>query len=407
MYNIWMVNHYAITPDLPGGTRHYDFGCELIRHKCHIKIFASDVNLATRKHTRLKDNELCCIENINKVEFIWVRTTAYRRNDWRRAWNMLEFAWNINRIDLSGFDKPDVIIGSSPHPFAALAALRLARKFGARFFLELRDLWPQALVDMGGVSERHPSVKLMRLLEGYLYRKAEKIIVLAEGSKEYLSNRWKVLPERVIYLPNGVHMDNFTFRDDRDSLRARYGFEKFTLIYTGAHGPANSLETILKAAKRIMHHREVEFVLVGDGPVKENLVKRAAEMEINNVRFLNPVPKSEIPGLIAAADACIITLRAVDAFSYGISPNKIFDYMASKKPVICAVAGDMADLITRVGAGITVPPEDDESLSRAVIVLSNCSNSELEKMGQKGYSEITRNYSRQELAKRLLCSINI
>jgi glycosyltransferase involved in cell wall biosynthesis len=396
-----MVNHYAIPPDLPGGTRHYDLGCELIKFGCEVKIVASDINLATREHTRLKKGKKYFVENINGVEFVWVHTSLYKQNDWRRVWNMLGFACGVTRFDAQQ-KRPDIIIGSSPHPFAALAALRLAKKNNARFFLELRDLWPQALVDMGGAGEGNLGIKMMRFLEGYLYRRAEKIIVLAEGSANYLVGRWGVLSEKIFYLPNGVHMENFNCEEDTGALRSRYGFEKFTLVYTGAHGPANSLDTVLRAAARLDGQKDIEFVLVGDGPAKDNLMKKASEMKLDNVKFFKPVPKADIPGLLKAADVCIITLKDVKAFSYGISPNKLFDYMASKKPVICAVGGAMGELVRRTGAGIVVPPEDDAALAEAAIRLKNASRNVLEGMGQRGQSAVNQDFSRQELAQKLL-----
>lgn len=399
MPNIWIINHYAIPPDLPGGTRHYDIGYELVKLGCRVKIFASDINLSTREHTKLKNREMYKAELINGVEFLWVHTSLYKQNDWRRAWNMLGFAFNT--IKYNGLQqKPDVVIGSSPHPFAALAAKRMASRYNARFFLELRDLWPQALVDMGGIGENHPGIKMMRVLERYLYRAAEKIIILAEGSADYLKKQG-ISSEKIFYLPNGVHMEHFSSGESRDALRRRYGFNKFTLVYTGAHGPANSLDTILKAAARLTGQDDIEFILVGDGPDKDQLIKKAGELRINNVRFLKPIPKADIPGLLKASDACIITLKNAEAFSYGVSPNKLFDYMASKKPVICAVGGAMAHLIKSTGAGIAVQPENDKSLAEAVVRFKKYSMKELEDMGLRGYTAVEQNYSRQKLAQQL------
>ncbi|MGE5483297.1 MAG: glycosyltransferase, partial [Bacteroidota bacterium] len=142
---IWMINQYSITPDLPGGTRHYDFGCELVKSGYRVRIFASDVNLALRTHTKLRNGELWREENVNGVRFVWVRAAEYRINNWRRAWNMLSFAANVLRVGLRLSNcRPRTIIGSSPHPFAALGAWALAKLKRAHFVLELRDLWPQA-----------------------------------------------------------------------------------------------------------------------------------------------------------------------------------------------------------------------------------------------------------------------
>ena len=403
MPEIWMINHYAISPDLPGGTRHFDFACELVKKGYRVKIFACDVILGKNKeHAKLEEKESYSVENINGVEFIWVRAATYERNNWRRAWNMLTFSYNCYKVGCKFKDKPEVIIGSSPHPFAAFAAVRLTRKLKTKFFLEVRDLWPQVIVDMGKLNQYHPITQAMRLLEKYLYRTADKIIVLAEGSKNYLIGKRGIKESKILYLPNGVHLNNFSYKEDRDALRKLYNFNKFTLIYTGAHGPANSLDTILRAADRLRENKDIEIVLVGDGILKERLLKQAKEMRLDNVRFFDPVPKTEIPGILSAADAAIITLKKVKVFSYGVSPNKLFDYMAARKPVICAVEGEMAEKVEDIGCGISIIPEDDKLMAEAIIRLTNLSAGRLKKMGDNGYEEIKKNYSREKLAQKLV-----
>lgn len=434
---IWIVNQYAITPDLPGGTRHYDFGVELAKMGYEVRIFASDVNLALRRHTKLEPGELYREESINGVRFVWVRAATYQKNDWRRVWNMLSFALNAFRVGARIRGRPKAIIGSSPHPFAALAAWVISKVKHSRFVLELRDLWPQVLIDMGGMAERSIPARVLRILERFLYRVAAKIIILASGSREYLLHRG-VPSDKIVYIPNGVHLTNFQVRNgcgsvivendrsrihehgaDRKTVHAtsaaseetipsqqsvarhKFGFSRFTLVYTGAHGPANALETILGAAQILRSRNDVEFVLVGDGPAKSALVREAANRGLDNVRFMDPIPKDNIPALLSAADAGVITLRAVDAFSYGISPNKLFDYMAAAKPVICAVPGEMARLVSENGVGIVVRPENPMALAHAVEQLLDMGDAERAAMGHRGRLLVERNFSREKLAQRL------
>ncbi|WP_342589433.1 glycosyltransferase family 4 protein [Symbiobacterium terraclitae] len=395
------MNQYAVTPDLPGGTRHYDLGVELGRMGHRVYIFASDLNLALRRRTRLRPGELYSVEQRDGAAFVWVGSAEYRRNDWRRAWNMLSFAWNLLRTasSMRREGPPDVIIGSSPHPFAALAAAYLARKLGSRFVLEVRDLWPQALVDMGGLRESHPGVKLLRFIERRLYARAERIVVLAAGAERYLTERG-VDPERIVYVPNGVHLDNFRVSPDRRQSRARFGFDCFTIVYAGAHGPANALETIVKAAQMVSD-LPVKFVLVGDGPAKDSLVELARSLAVRNVQFLDPVPKSEMADLLSAADAAVITLRNAQAFSYAVSPNKLFDYMAAGRPILCAVPGEVAQLVRTAGAGIPVEPENEAQLADAVRQLVALPQTEREQMGHRGRAYLEAHFDRRALAGRL------
>ncbi|MBP2017889.1 glycosyltransferase involved in cell wall biosynthesis [Symbiobacterium terraclitae] len=341
------------------------------------------------------------VEQRDGAAFVWVGSAEYRRNDWRRAWNMLSFAWNLLRTasSMRREGPPDVIIGSSPHPFAALAAAYLARKLGSRFVLEVRDLWPQALVDMGGLRESHPGVKLLRFIERRLYARAERIVVLAAGAERYLTERG-VDPERIVYVPNGVHLDNFRVSPDRRQSRARFGFDCFTIVYAGAHGPANALETIVKAAQMVSD-LPVKFVLVGDGPAKDSLVELARSLAVRNVQFLDPVPKSEMADLLSAADAAVITLRNAQAFSYAVSPNKLFDYMAAGRPILCAVPGEVAQLVRTAGAGIPVEPENEAQLADAVRQLVALPQTEREQMGHRGRAYLEAHFDRRALAGRL------
>jgi len=399
--NIWILNHYTRTPDMVGGTRHYDLAKELIKKDYNVIIFASGFEHKLKKYMKVDKGKLIKTEKYNGVCFVWINTFPYYYNNWRRILNIISYTIRVLSISRK-FEKPDVIIGSSPHPFAAFAAAKLARKLKAKFFLEIRDLWPQVIVDMGKLNRYHPIIQVMRLLEKYLYRVADKIIVLAEGSKNYLIENRRIKDSKILYLSNGVDLNNFSCQKDRDILRKLYNFNKFTLIYTGAHGPANSLDTILRAADRLRENKNIEIILVGSGILKERLLRQAKEMKLNNVRFFNPVPKTEIPGILTAADVAIITLKKVKVFSYGVSPNKLFDYMAARKPIICAVEGEIAEKVENIGCGISVIPEDEKSMADAIIHLVNLDQNELKKMGDNGYEEIKKNYSHEKLAKKLI-----
>ena len=401
MAEIWWVNHYAVTPDMPGGSRHYDMGSELASRGHHVRVFATDVSALARHRRKLLDGRLYAVEHHGPLDFVWVRSSEFKANNWRRLVNMLSFAQNLRRVGaaLAKEEPPDLVIGSSPDLFAAASAEAVARSTRARFVLELRDLLPQAMVDTGLVSERHPLVRIMRRLERRLYRAAEHTITLASGASRYLETRG--LPsDRITWIPNGVHLGSFTTTIAREQARAKYGFSRFTAVYTGAHGPNNSLDTIVQAAAR-MPEDPVEFVLVGDGPAKRGVRDLASSLGLGNMRFLDAVPKSEMPNLLTAADAGIITLLDTATFGFGVSPNKLFDYMASRLPVVCAVPGDMAALVREAGAGVTAPAQNPEALARAVRELSALPETDRATMGDCGRAFVAERFRRESLAQTL------
>ncbi len=398
---IWFINQYAVTPDLPGGTRHYDFGVELAKAGYSVRIFAATVNLALRRQIRNPGEKLWLEEPVDSVLFEWVRTGVHRHNDWRRALGMFNFSWNAFHTGLRQDVRPHLIVGSSPQPLAALAAYCLARRLGSRFILEVRDLWPQVLIDMKAVSAAHPAVWILRWIERFLYRHADSIIVLARGSVAYL--RKKGVPgDRISYIPNGAHPKHYTTRRTREEARLLYGFRRFTVIYTGAHGPANALHTILEAAAEVSNEPGIEFVLVGDGPTKPGLQAQARKMGLNNLRFEEPVPKSDIPDLLFAADAAVITLKDAQAFYYAVSPNKLFDYLAAGKPVLCAAPGDMATMVEQHGCGLTAPAEDGKALASRVRSLAALPEEKRCQMGARGQQLVFNQFSRHKLVEKLI-----
>jgi len=398
---IWLINQYAVTPDLPGGTRHYDFGVELAKAGYSVRIFAANVNLALRRQIRNTEKKLWLEEPVDGILFEWVRTGIHRHNDWRRALGMLKFSRNVYNAGLHQGVRPYLIVGSSPQPLAALAGCFLARRLGCRFILEVRDLWPQALIDMNAVSAAHPAVWVLRWIERFLYRQADNVIVPAPGSVAYLRNKG-VPAERISCIPNGVHPMHYATRRTREEARLLYGFHRFTVIYTGAHGPANALHTILEAAFEVSNEPEIEFVLVGDGPTKPELQARARKMGLNNLLFKEPVPRRDIPDLLLAADAAIITLKDAQAFYYAVSPNKFFDYLAAGKPVLCAAPGYVATMVELHKCGLTSPAEDGKALASRVRILAALSEEKRCQMGVRGQWLVYSQFFRPKLIEKLI-----
>jgi len=400
--NIWIFNHYAITPDMPGGTRHFDLGQELVRRGHQVTIFASSFHHYLHREIRLKPRERWKIEHVDGVTFVWIRTPPYRCNDWRRVRNMVAFmfrAWWLGRTiprRVSNVEEPDVVIGSSVHLLAVLAAYWVAKYYRAKFIMEVRDLWPQAIIDMGELSARHPIVKVLQALERFLYRRAEKIITLLPLAHEYIT-ACGVPREKVIWIPNGVDLSRF--EDFEPAASSGGGFK---VMYLGAHGQTNALDVLIEAAKIVQDKglEEIKFVLVGDGPEKLRLIALAKDLGLRNVEFRQSVPKGEVTTTIQQADALLFNLEKVEVFKYGISSNKLFDYMAAGKPVISSVEA-LANPIEEAQCGLTVPPRDPEALTEAVIKLYEMPKEEREAMGRRGLEYVEKYHAIPVLADRL------
>jgi glycosyltransferase involved in cell wall biosynthesis len=409
---IWILNHYARSPDTPGGTRHYDLARELVKREHQVTIFASSFGHRTRKEERLTKKQDYRREEINGVEFVWVRTTPYYRgNDWRRVVNMLSYGRRVAALGRRLKEKPDVILASSPHPFAGLAGHLLSRRKEAKFIFEVRDLWPQTLVEIGGYSNKSPVVMLLRVLEKFLYRRARKIVVLLPEASKYITGLG-IPDDRIVYIPNGVSPELFSntaagLPSELDKTIASVKSKRKLVVgYTGAHGIANTLDTIIEAAK-ILQERgtaNVHFLMVGDGPDKERLMTKAEGYGLANLSFYSSIPKYAMPALLEAIDVAVRAGRKTGLGRYGVLPNKVFDYMASAKPIIWT-NNSAANPVAEANCGLTVPPEEPEAMAQAIVKLCGFSDNERREMGMRGHQYVMKNHSVPVLTNRLLEAI--
>ena len=399
---LWILNHYAVTPDMPGGTRHYELGRQLVGRGYDVTILASSFHYTKRRETRLQGRQAWQVEEVDDVKFVWLRTFPYQGNDWRRVVNMASYmvrsCWlgcRLPRLD-GRTPEPDVIIGSSVHLLAVLSAYFLARHFGAHFVMEVRDLWPQTLVDIGALGARHPLTWLLRGLEGFLYRRAERIIVLLPKAREYIVGLG-IDASKVQWIPNGVNLSRFSMRELQQRVDGR-----FTVMYVGTHGWANGLDVLLDAAREVQQrgYACIRFVFVGDGPEKPRLRTYCEELELLNAEFHEPVAKVEVPRVLAESDVLVLILRDIDVFRYGISSNKLFDYLASGRPILFACNASN-NIVEKAQCGLSIPPEEHEALAEAVIRLYEMSPEERRAMGKRGRAYVEQHHDYSVLAKRL------
>lgn len=392
-HHLLWVNHFAVAPSDGGGTRHYDLAHALRSHGWRVTIAASDFHLHSRGYTRRSTprSHTAIEEHVGDVDFLWLWAAPYSGNDWRRARNWISFSRSLARWSPNG-SRPDIIIGSSPHLFAALAALRMARRLRVPFVLEVRDLWPESIVAAGG--RRGAAYHALGSLAKYLYARADRIIVLARGTGDHLVGLG-VDHRRIVYVPNGADPVPNAPRQSPSPDSA-----PFTLVYAGAHGPANGLDTVLDAAALLRDH-PVKLLLVGDGPSKTALQERAARDQLPNVEFRDPVPKTAMPALLASANAGLMVLRDAPLFAFGVSPNKLFDYLAAGLPVVCNVPGDVAAMLRDASAGEQAADASPRALADAILRLAQRAPAALRTMGEAGRAWVGREHGRAVLAQRL------
>lgn len=395
--NIVLVNHYAISPNMAGGTRHFSFAKELVHRGHKVTIVASSFNHKKRQETRKWQGDWYQTEIVEGVRFVWIRTPPYRGNTPARIRNMVSFAFAVWRLPSEVFGaRPDVIWGSSPHLFAALAAQRIARRFHIPFVLEVRDLWPESLVALGGISRAHPFIVLLGLIERYLYRRADHIVTLLPRAAEPIAAKGADA-SKITWVPNGIDLNALPHITESRSR------EKFVVMYAGTHGLANNLDILLETAARFAKDKSapnVVFRLVGDGPDKPRLVKRAEGMNLKNVIFEDPVPKDKVWDVLAEADCFVLTLKNSPLFQWGISPNKLFDYLATARPVILALDAPFGNHDPEEAGVINVSGSSDV-LAQAIKAVARMSPHERCRMGLTARRYVAQYHAIPSLVDRL------
>ncbi|MEE1867164.1 glycosyltransferase family 4 protein [Pseudomonas auratipiscis] len=402
MKNVWILNHYAQEPGGAGGTRHYHLAKSLRAYGWKASIIAASVEHQSGRQ-RLAVAEKSRLDHYNGIPFLWLRTTEYEGNGAARMRNMLEYSLSVLKPGaLAALDKPDVIIGSSVHPFAAAAGAILGWRHKVPFVFEVRDLWPQTLIDMGRLRDKSLTARALRVLEKWLYKRAKRIVVLLPKASEYITPMG-IDAEKVVWIPNGVDLEDFPKPAERPVS------EKFTVMYFGAHGPANGLDNVLKAQKLLETDpatAHVSLRIIGNGPCKNDLIALAEQLGLQKVSFENAVPKREIPGLAAEADAFVFNLIDAPVFKFGISSNKLFDFMAGARPILfCCDAGN--NPVEDAGAGLTVSPGNPEALAEATREVIAMSREKRLAMGEAGRRYVETQHGFDKLAGSLADCLNV
>ena len=393
-----LLIHQAFTAlNEPGGTRHHELARYLASQGHQVTIIASPISYLTGKSRSV---EVPWSEKQSDGDLITIlRAYTYPALHRSFAFRMVSFfSFMVSSFLIGlGVKHVDLVWGTSPPIFQGLTAWALARLKRVRFLFEVRDLWPAFAVAVGVL--RNPLlIRLSEWLEGFLYHRADQVVVNSPGFIQHVQSRGATHVELV---PNGTDTTMFNPNLDGTFFRQSHGLDaKFVVLYAGAHGMSNDLGIVLEAAKVLLPRKDISIVLLGDGKDKPTLQAQATRECLENILFLPPIPKVEMPYALAAADACIAILKPVEMYKTTY-PNKVFDYMASEKPVVLAIEGVIRQVIENAGGGIAVPPGDPGELSKAILLLAD--NPELaHRMGRNARIYVESHFDRVILASKLM-----
>jgi glycosyltransferase involved in cell wall biosynthesis len=327
----------------------------------------------------------------------WIYATK-RKNFVPRILNYLSFAVLSTVVGWRTIDKADVVFVESPPLFAGFAGYLLSKLKHARFVLNISDLWPESAVVLG-VLRNQRVIKWVTQAEEWLYHKATLVTGQTQGIVDSIRKRCANTP--VHLLTNGVAPEFVEqvqhLRSSRMQLREKFGFgQKFIVAYTGVHGLAQGLDTMLSSAALLKEHKDIQFCFFGDGPEKPHLQLFAAELGLENVQFFSPLPIFQMVEVLTAIDAAVVPLKRIDLFN-GALPSKLFEAMGAAVPVIGAFQGEAQKLIEDANCGLCVEPENAAAMKTAILTMFGDPTLR-KRLGDNGCAYVLTHYNRKDIA---------
>lgn len=362
-----------------------------------VTLIASSIAHLGGRYSALGDKTLPHVEVIEGVPFLWIPGLTYSGNTGRRLIGMLDTARRIwAGQGTSALSRPDVILGSSPTPFAAFAAMLLARRLKAAFVLEVRDVWPASLTTAGRFTDRHPLIRMLLWIERRLYS-AREIVTLLPGTAAHILRRGGE-NANISVIHNGADLSRSgpaTPQPDHKGLR---------IVYIGTVGLWYGIDTAIEAMALLKDRpeaRDITLTFIGGGTEEARLKADCEARGLTAVRFFDRIPKTEVPARLAQYDACLAIVKNAPLYNEGgISLNKLFDYFAAARPVLLASSA-YNDPVAEGGAGLTSPGGDPAALAENILKLAAMSREERAALGQAGRAHVEKAYNFDHLSRQL------
>ena len=399
--DILYLNHYAGSPALGMEYRPYYLAREWVRAGHRVQVVAADFSHVRARQPQAGD------DTIDGIAYRWLPTPPYQGNGLGRVKNIWAFCrqvWAMTDRLVADFH-PDAVIASSTYPMDIWVARRIARRAKARLVFEVHDLWPLSPIELSGMSPGHPFIRLCQAAEDAAYRDADVVVSMLPKVHGHMASRGLDLAKLTI-VPNGITLDEWQgahapLRDDvAQAIAARRAAGQTVVGYTGSMGLPNALDHLLDAA-RLLQAEPIAIVMVGDGHERARLAQRVAAEGLANVTMLPPIPKAQIPSLLAAIDIAYIGWQRVPIYRFGIAPNKLMDYMIAGCAVLHSVeAGN--DAVAESGCGLTVAPESAPAIADGLRRLAALPAAERRAMGERGRAFVLAHHTYPVLAQRFI-----
>lgn len=337
-------------------------------------------------------------ELIDNIEYYWIKSIRYKSRGFLQILNQIIFAIRLRFIfDKFRNNKFDVIIYSSPTPFAIISGVQLAKKFKCKLIFEIRDLWPMVIQEIGNFSNFHPLIMILNWFEKYAYKNSDHIVSVKPGDINYIKRKYGIENSKLSYIPNGYDIKNLFTKKPPNNITSSFKKDKFIVGYMGSLSAAYGIDQLIKAAEILKDDDNIQFVIAGDGPAFIELKNYILVNNLSNVSFLGRIPNVYVSDVIKNFSVCFVGYKKANWLKHGLSSNKIYDYMAQKKPIIAALDSDY-DPIKLANCGITVDPENPKQLAEAIDSMKKNNYSHLKNLGYNGYNYLLKNHNFEKIS---------
>jgi glycosyltransferase involved in cell wall biosynthesis len=402
--NILILNHYAGSPEMGMEFRPYYFAREWIKMGHRVDIMAADYSHLRRMNPEV-DHDFQ-EQVVDGIHYHWIQTGTYEGNGAKRAMTMFRFVsklW-LNAKKIINELSPDVVIASSTYPLDTYVGQRIRKlsKKKVKLIHEVHDMWPATLIEIGGMSKRHPFVIAMQIGENSAYRNSDKVVSLPPLAKDYMIQHG-LRPDKFVEIPNGVVVEDWERplplpKGHREVLTSLREDGKYIVGYFGGHALSNALEVLIDCAEQIKDDA-VHFVLVGDGVEKPGLVSMVKMRDLKNVTFLDPIDKLAIPTLCEWFDVIYMGAKRSPLYRFGLAMNKMIDGMMAGTPMVCAITTPESP-ISKYNCGIMVDSMNVSGIIDAVLTIKNMEANAIGTMRENAKKVALSQYSYHILSKR-------
>lgn len=392
---VWCISKYVSPPQYGGLTRLFYIAKEFCNIGLDVLLISSDADHYAKYPS---SRNVYNFEKYDELSHIWIKTYKYSKSaSLKRFISWLDFEYKLFRFDRSKYEKPDVVIVSSLSLFTIIYGIYLKKVYNCKLVFEVRDIHPLTLTEEYGVSKWNPMVLLMGFLEKIGYKKADLIVGTMPNLKEHVCEIINDEKE-VLHAPIGIPEMWFNEVIPSDLIDSLFpDNNQFVVGYAGSMGISNALDPFIEAIEKLSAEKDIYFVMVGDGDLKFTYIERLSGLV--NVKIGPKISHNDIPYFLSKCDLLYFSARDSKIWKYGQSLNKLIDYMMAGKPIVASYSG-YPSMLNEANAGIFIPPNDPDSIVKAIYYFKDMNPDERNLYGFRGKKWVQENHSYKNIAMR-------